>query len=329
MSEALAEILLLGLRETGASIGLALRRAEVPARVIGSDPVERHSRAALDAGAVERVAPPGVAARSANLIVLALPGSESQVYLEMAAARSPHNAVILDAGPALAPRLAWAQDNMPPGKYYLGGVPSLTASALQTPPGTPRADLFAGGTLAIVLPRGTPEEVAGLGPQLAGVLGCEPLFIDPSELDGVEAASEALPWLASSALLRAASRAPNWRETMRMAGRPLAISGALLSGEDPKAVAADLHRNRANVLAKLDALEGQLHDLRLLLQSPEPEGLAKWLTAARKDFDEWIAARGRSDWRTAEGIPLPEAEPAGSLVSRLLLPRQMRGQRRT
>jgi prephenate dehydrogenase len=327
VSEAPPEILILGLQEVGASIGLALRRGEVPARIVGSDPQEKTARAALQAGAIEHIAPAGVATRSANLIILAMPRSEAQAYLEMAAERSSLNAVILDTAPGLAKRLAWVETHLPAGRFYLGGVPSLTASALQSPPSEPSADLFQGSTLAVVLPRGTPEEVAGLGPQFARVLGCEPFFIDPAELDGVEAAAEALPRLAWAALLRTASQAANWRETSRLAGRPLALLGATLTGEDPRAVAEELHRNRTNVLSKLEDYRRELDALQVLLERPQPDGLAAHLTALRETYTGWLSARARADWRVADSVPAPTEDAFGGFLSRLLLPRSMRGQK--
>ncbi|MGH2606161.1 MAG: prephenate dehydrogenase/arogenate dehydrogenase family protein [Anaerolineales bacterium] len=320
MTEAAPEIFLIGLGEIGASIGLALRESGAAAQRIGYDPDGRLVREAVQTGAIDRPASFPGAARGADLIVLSLPAPAVPDALDALAPLLKPDAVVLDTA---LPRTAAAERvraGWPAGRHYLGAVPSLTVSALAGPPSGPRPDLFHGGQLGLVLPPGTPEPVARLAFQFAHILGCSPFFVDSSELDGVEASAEALARVAAAALMRAATQAPNWRETERLAGRGLGVAAGLLTWQDPRDLAASLSLNRANVLAKLDALLEALADLRRKIDASDERGLAERLRAARTAYEQWLNQRARGDWEIKETVAPPE-EGTGNILQRLFMPR--------
>ena len=320
MTEAAPEIFLIGLGEIGASIGLALRESGAAAQRIGHDPDGRLVREAVQTGAIDRAGSFAGAARGADLIVLSLPAPAVPDALEALARQLKPDAVVLDTA---LPRTAAGERvraGWPAGRHYLGAVPSLSVSALTSPPSGPRPDLFRGGQLGLVLPPGTPEAVARLAYQFAHILGCSPFFVEGSELDGVEASAEALARVAAAALMRAATQAPNWRETERLAGRGLGVVAGLLTWQDPRDLAASLSANRANVLAKLDGLLEVLADLRHKIDASDGRGLAERLGAARRAYEQWLNQRARGDWEIKETVPPPEETP-GNILHRLFLPR--------
>lgn len=320
MDPAPPEILLIGLREVGASIGLALRDSGAGAARVGFDPDGRSARQALQSGAVEHLKGLPGAAREADLIVLSLPASEVPDILATLAPALKPDAVVFDTALPQAATAQAAKSLLPQGRYYVGAVPSLSAASLSAADSVPSADLFRGGQIALVFPAGTPETVARLAFQFAQVLGCVPFFVDGSELDGVAASSEAIPYLAAAALWSAALRAPNWREAERLAGRALSLGAAPLTWQEPNTQAADFSANRSNVLAKLDLFVEAIGELRAQIAAGDDRALIESLTIARQAYEAWLGKRARGDWQTPEKARVP-IESGGSLLSRLFLPR--------
>jgi prephenate dehydrogenase len=314
------EIMIVGLKEIGASIGLALAKAGAGGSRTGYDADSGVARAARKAGAVERLALNlGRSCRSADLVILAVPSCEVRPYLEAIGAGLKPGALVLDTSSLKSAAIGWASEHLPEGCYYVGAVPVVNPTALHIGApglGEPRADLFRGGLMAMVIPVKTPEAVVELALSVARTLGAAPFFIEPSEVDAVMATVEGLPALLAIALVRVAVQTPGWREARRIAGRQfasLAIVGALQSPQD---LQASLDLNRSNVLARVDAAIEELRALRALIAQEEAEGLRASLAEAVEAHDAWLAARAQGEWGREElgKVELPE----GGMLDRLL-----------
>ncbi len=221
------ELLLVGLGNTGASIGLALKQAGVEAVRVGYDRDARTAKSALQAGAVDRLIHRLETPGGCDLVIVSVAPSLVQESLTAVFAGLPEGAIVLDASPLKAVTLAWMTAELPAGRYYVGAVPipagvDLSPEALEEV--APQADRYKGGLLALVVPPGCPEEVVEVALSIGRVLGASPFFIEAAELDGVAATVEALPALVGAALMRLASDSPGWREARRIAGTPLPSS---------------------------------------------------------------------------------------------------------
>jgi prephenate dehydrogenase len=310
------EVLIIGLREIGASIGLALRAHDPQCECAGWDRSGAAAREAQKAGAVNRlVLSPARAARHAELLVLALPSSEVHDFLEVLAPNLAEGALVIDTGSLKAEAVGWAASLLPPGRHYVGLLPAANARHLRAgPPGQdePSADLFRGGLLGMVVPPGTAAGAVERALNLGQILGARPFFLDPAEADAVVATTEDLPALLGAALLHVASTNPGWREVRRLAGRPFGAtvaSGALQDGESLRAALA---LNRPNVLNRLDQLIEELRSLRGLLADGEPQALRRHLDEAVSAHKDWMAARLRADW-AADDVEHIEVPAAGTL----------------
>lgn len=298
------EIVLIGLDVIGASIGLALGQSALDVSRTGYDPDGATARSARSVGAVERLEfKPENAARKADLVVLNTSPELVREQIQALAGALKPGSIILDITPARTEIFAWASTVLPEDRYYVGGTPVLNPLRLddvQHEWGTPRADLFQGGLLALMIPPKTSEKAMDTVLAVARVLGAAPFFIEPAEVDAVAAVAEELPALVGAALMRVAVEAAGWREIRRMAGRRFAAAAA--AGVIPNAArfAAALRENRSNVLAKLDALTAELGALRGLIEGDEQEALAERLTQATQAYINWRADRQQSDWGRQE-----------------------------
>ncbi len=297
------ELLLVGLGDTGASVGLALKQAGVEAVRVGYDRDARTAKSALQAGAVDRLIQRLETPEGCDLVIVSVAPSLVQASLTAVFAGLPEGAIVLDASPLKAVTLAWMTAELPAGRYYVGAVPipagvDLSPEALEEV--APAADRYKGGLLALVVPPGCPEEVVEVALSIGRVLGASPFFIEAAELDGVAATVEALPALVGAALMRLASDSPGWREARRIAGTPFARNVSVAGAQSAEELSASLALNRANTLARLDMLVDELGRLRRLIASGKDDVLADELGIAIKAYDEWLSARARGDWGAEE-----------------------------
>lgn len=301
------EILIAGLGPVGASLALALRNPKIQVRLAGYDPEKRVAREALKVQVVDRTltslraAPP-----ECDLCILSLDPEEMIPALETLSIVLPEGALILGTSPVQSHILAWIPEHMPPGRGYIGIIPVEGSSAIEPASlhdDTPRADRFAGGVMALVLPPGTPQESIDVALSLASIAGARPFFMDAPELDAATAANNTLPALLAEAFMAMSNRQPGWRDARRMTGAAFAHATALVDARLPEMTPATLLLQRTSLLAKLDALQTELGEWRSAIASGTEEALKQHLDAAGRAHDAWLAARRKGDWGAEEMSP--------------------------
>ena len=304
------EIIFIGLNQIGASIGMALADQELEVRRVGYDPDGQRARRVRQAGAVDHlVSHPRKASEVADVVVLSTPTTDVRDYLVAVGAKLKPNAVVLDTSPLKALAVAWADEMLPEECHYIGVTPIVGSAALlaETPdPQVPRADLFHGGLMAIVIPPKTPELAVTLALRFAAILGATPFFIEPVEHDAVIATIEGLPSLIGAALMNMAADALNWRELQRMAGSPFANATSFHPSQTPMTAGATLHLNRDIVLTRFDALLEELQRLRALIAVEDNKALTDYLVKAAATRASWLTIRQQGDWA---GQDLQRATP--------------------
>lgn len=311
------EILLAGLGRVGVSLALALRNPKIQVRLAGYDPDKRVTREALKAQVVDRMlASLREASTECDLCILSLAPEEMIPALETLGSVLPEGALILGTSPVQSHILAWVSEHMPPGRRYIGAVPVEGASAID-PAGlhddTPRADRFAGGVMALVLPPGTPQESIDVALSLASIAGARPFFMDAAELDAATATNNALPALVAAVLMAASSRQPGWRDARRMTGATFAHATALIDPRIPELSPATLFLQRTSLLGKMDSLQAELSEWRSVLASGDEGALKQNLDAAARSHDSWLAARRKGDWGAEEMSPASALHGPGAL----------------
>jgi prephenate dehydrogenase len=298
------EIVLIGLDVVGASIGMALAKAELDASRTGYDPDGATARAARTLGAVDRLAfKPEQAASKADLVIVNSSPELVRSQIEALGRVLKPGSVILDISPSKTETFAWASTALPEERNYIGGTPVVNPVHLHDSHQewtTPRPDLFEGGLFALMIPPKTSERAIDMVLGLVQVMGATPFFIEPAEADAVAAVAEGLPTLAGSALIRVATGAVGWREIRRMAGRRFASTAASGVSEDAAWLASALQHNRSNVLARLDDLLAELQEFRTMLAEEDKEALTERLASASHAFHGWRHDRNLSDWGREE-----------------------------
>lgn len=311
-------ILLLGTGATGASIGLALRRAGENFRRVGYDPQAALARRAQQTGAIDRaIGRPSEAAAEADLVVMSLSAPHALEVAQAIRADLRPDTVIVSAARLPASTIDALSAALGAAHPLFSAVPFLGARRALTPGDAlaPAADLFDGGMLAISAPHGTPQEAIQIGLDLAAVLHATPFFLDPAELDSAWATSETLPELLAAAMMGSLHANPGWRDQRRLAGASFARLAAALEALTPPEAAGTWIADREHLRARLDALVEELTILRSLLGSGDEEALRQRLEQWTSLYQEWRTVRAEA--KPDLGIEL-EGIPRVGMFDRLL-----------
>lgn len=317
------QLLIIGLGQIGASVGLALADPKNKIRCLGYDADPAIAHKAEKMKAVEKLAGnlPKTAA-SSDIILLALPAGGMREILEILAPVLKEGAVVMDTAPAKEAMLAWTQELLPAGRFYVGLCPAINPGQLEgrgLSLKVASADLFRKGLIGIVTPPSIPPEAVRLATDLVSLLGAEHLFFDAVEVDSLMAAVHLLPQLAGAALLDATLRQPGWREGRKLAGRPYAdVSGALLHSGGPDGLASSAVLSGKHALRVLDNLISALQDYRDEIEDGKTDALLEHLNQVSEDRMVWWQERQNGGWMR-EDMPSRSEMPTGpQMLGRLI-----------
>ena len=316
------QLTIIGMGQIGTSVGLAL--AEESERIfrMGHDREIGIARRAEKLGALDKVSINLLAAvESADLVLLALPVDQIQETLELIKDELKPAAVVMDTGPAKQTVATWAAELLPEERYYVGLTPVLNPVYLHDiDSGTEAAhpDLFRDGLVGIVSPPGVPSEAIKLAADLTRLLGANPLFADPLEMDGLVAATHILPQLMAAGLLNSTVDQPGWHEGRKIAGRSYAeVTAPVMYASEPSTLTTAAMLNRDNVIRVLDGAVAALNAIRGDLLNEDSKTLDERLNRAREGRRTWLNARLAANW-AAEETATVEAPTASEVFGRFI-----------
>lgn len=316
------QLTIIGMGQIGTSVGLAL--AEESERIfrMGHDREIGIARRAEKLGALDKVSINLLAAvENADLVLLALPVDQIQETLELIKDELKPAAVVMDTGPAKQTVATWAAELLPEERYYVGLTPVLNPVYLHDiDSGTEAAhpDLFRDGLMGIVSPPGVPSEAIKLAADLTRLLGANPLFADPLEMDGLVAATHILPQLMAAGLLNSTVDQPGWHEGRKIAGRSYAeVTAPVMYASEPSTLTTAAMLNRDNVIRVLDGAVAALNAIRGDLLGEDSKTLDERLNRAREGRRTWLNARLAANW-AAEETATVEAPTASEVFGRFI-----------
>jgi prephenate dehydrogenase len=299
-------VTIVGLGMVGASIGLALRQAEVASAIVGHDLDGGIGNEAKKLGAVDRTHWNLISAcEGADLVILATPVGAIEDTLEAIGSDLRPGCVVMDTAALKGPVMAWAAEHLPAGVHFVGTNPiPSTATAGGGGLEAARADLFQRGMFCIVPSPTADAASVKLVTDLVSILGAKPLFLDPAEHDGLLAAVDHLPDLLALAMLETVIHQPTWRELRKVAGPAFDASTQLVTAGSM--AQSDLYGlNRENVLRWIDTLSASLASIRENLAAGQSEALAEQFQEAFQERQKWLADRTRGEWYEGPRTEMP------------------------
>jgi prephenate dehydrogenase len=286
---AFEQVSIFGLGLIGTSLGLALKKASSPPRVVGFDTSGEALHRAARAGAIDRSAGTlSDACGDSDVVVLAAP---VRGILQLLPEIAPHlisDTLVTDTGGTKQEIVRVADSTLPRNAPFVGGHPlagRLTAGVTQPSPG-----LFSGVVYCL-----TPSPNAAAWAVQAAVglvesVGAQPYFLEAGEHDGLLAAISHLPYFVSVALVNALAGQSAWAEMGSMAAGGFRAASSLAEG-DPQMWADVAATNRENLTRQLDMLVSRLTALRDLVARGD-DALVHHLQEAQTAHQAWLAQRG-------------------------------------
>lgn len=305
-------IAIIGLGLIGSSIGLALSREARDFEIIGHDRSNAAAGQAKKLQAVDKTEWNLInACDGAGLVILALPLGAIRETMQALAGELATGAVVIDTASIKTPVQAWADELLPAGAAFVGTNPIVASD--QTGGAAARADLFEGRMWAICPSPDADERAVKTAADLASRLGAKPLFLDATEHDGMAAAVEQLPALASMALLTSAVSQPAWREMRKLAGGQFESSTRLVSS-DPRVFSDAMLHSTEQVVRWIDSFIDNMAAWRDLIAAGDSEAIDNAFAEAAAARALWLNQRSKGDWEEDTMAAIERPSMLGSLL---------------
>lgn len=302
-------VTIIGLDRFGASIGLALKQSPLQLTIVGNDGDGRRTRAAEAAGAIDSSKRNlGSAAAAADILILTVPFVELEGTLRIVGDAVQEHTLVIDLSSLKGPGSTWAKQFMKQG-HYVGASLVLSASSLadgRTDTELADAALFQNSVMCLMPSVDVEAAAVETAVNFGRLLGASPYFVDIAEYDNLIQGTETLPGLIAAATFGAVHKAGGWRDMLRFAGLPFALTTlSLADGENTARLALN---NKEATLRWLNALIEEMQQVRQWVYEGEEELLAARLESLMLERDRWLHERTKNDWLE---VKEPDLGPTG------------------
>jgi prephenate dehydrogenase len=268
-------IAIVGTGLIGASVGLAAKRADAAARVVGFDPDGGAAETAAEHGALDDVAPTlESAVADAELAVVAAPVAQLPAQVAATLAASGVNCTVTDVGSTKAAVCAAAR---PPARF-IGGHPVCGSEARGAEHAS--TELFDGATWFLTPLAETEPERHRLVHGFVSSLGATPVAVDPEAHDRLVALTSHLPHVLANVVVNQAGAS-------RIEGHePLTAAGGSLrdmtrvAGANPRIWVDIFLENAGPIREALAEHRKSLERVDRALEAGDAGFLARWIGEA-------------------------------------------------
>lgn len=270
----------------GGSIGLAVRAAAMPLRIVGYGHRAATLHKAREYGAIdEGYEDLSRAVRDADLVILCTPVGLFGDTLRRIGPELKPGAVVTDVGSTKRSVVRQAEEVLPPGVRFVGSHPM--AGSEKRGIEFARADLFQ-NALCITTP--TPRTDAEALKNVEAfwtTIGMRTCRLSPEEHDRLLADVSHLPHAVAAALVGLQEEA-----ALPLAGKGF-LDATRIAGGDGGLWRDILLDNRDNVRAAVQRLKNRLDSLATMLERGEEEAVKQWLDAAAARREELVRQKLR------------------------------------
>lgn len=268
------QVTIVGLGLIGGSLGMALRRRRLAAKVVGLSRYPATIRLAKRCGAIdEGTTDARQAVRDADLVVLASPVDLIAPQGKRLAQLMRPGSVLTDVGSTKG-SIVRALGRLPKGIAFVGAHP--LAGSERRGITAARADLFDGSVCLITKVPGTGGQALARVQALWRPLVRRVITVSPIDHDRLLAHVSHLPHLVAFSLMQAAPR-----RALSIAPRSF-LDATRVAQSDPDLWDDILRDNRLAVLASLRAFERECRRMGRLLQPANASALKQWLRHAQR-----------------------------------------------
>ena len=281
-----SRVTIVGTGLLGGSIGLGLRAAGYPGRIVGVGRRDVTVQLAAQLGCIDEPTTDlaqAVDGQASNLVVLATPLGAFEQHLGKIAKLNAPNTVITDVGSAKQQVCAAAQRLLPLPAMFVGSHPM--AGSERHGPEQATAGLFQSKPCVIAEEPGTDPDAMALVESLWQTLGMRLIRMTAAEHDRQAAIVSHLPHAVAALLVELASRS----DSLGMASTGFRDTTRIASG-NPNVWLDIFSANKGALLQAIDALGDDLGKFRQLIENDDHAGLGDLLTRSRDLRDRWDEA---------------------------------------
>lgn len=274
------DVTIIGLGLMGASLGLALKNANLDGTIIGVDNDAQVVEKAIAIGAIDRGDSLKSAVVAADIIIICTPLAAFPEILAKIKPVIKSGSIVTDVGSTKA-EVMRLFEQLPSGVWAIGGHPMAGAELK----GIRGADsyLFENAVYVLTPGQDTPEHIVKRLSQLLTMTGARIQILDAALHDQLVATVSHVPHLAAVALVNSTEGNP---DTLRLAAGGFRDTTRIASS-NPDLWIDILQSNRQSIIAGLETLTKLLTDLTRQLASGEDKKLLEGLYRAR-DIREMI-----------------------------------------
>lgn len=280
---------IIGLGRLGTSIGLALKKTGAELEIVGHDKNREALTLAQKAGAIDK----GEwnlynACGGAGLIVLAMPLAGVIENINLLKDDVAPGVIVTDTASVKMPVLQAARV-FKQGVHFIGGDPVFRPSFDGTVlTGEANADLFQNAVYCLTPTFTSDPDAVQVLTGFISMLGAKPLYLDPSEHDGLAAGAQHLATVMETALLKTTTTSSGWRELNKFAGADF-FNATDLATRQADSTAQVMLAQREPLTRWMDAYIQTLRELKNLLAQNDAVALEKWLKTAQAERAQWLA----------------------------------------
>lgn len=303
---------IIGLGRLGTSIGLALKKTGAELEIVGHDKNREALSVAQKAGATDKSEWNLYnACEGAGLIVLAMPLAGVIENINLLKNDIAPGVIVTDTASVKLPVLQAAK-GFKSGVHFIGGDPVFRPSFDSTLPSTEASpDLFLNSVYCLTPTFTSDPDAVQVLTGFISMLGAKPLYLDPSEHDGLAAGAQHLATVMESVLLKTATTSSGWRELNKFAGADF-YNATDLATRQADSTAQVMLAQREPLTHWIDAYSETLRDLRALLVQNDAAVLEKWLKTAQAEREQWLVDKV-GDTTTATDFPKFVRAPSACL----------------
>jgi prephenate dehydrogenase len=293
-----ARIAIVGCGFTGIAIGLALKAALKDIEVIGHDRDREAMRRAEASKAIDKSEwnlP--ATCDSAAAIFITIPQEGLEVTLKAIAKDLEPQTLIATVGGLNSVALKYARELLPQDVAFFATNLVFHPDRVSAVAATATAESVKDAMWTIAPRPGTTPDMVDVFAGLVSEAGAKPIFVDPTERDGLAMSVDALPPVLSSALMLAVSNDDAWRERQWMAGA--AFGDAVAGADSAENYASMLMAQPEAAMHWLNQVMLQCMALRDAIRDRDAAEVDKLLQQARERRERWLAdwRKGRDDGR--------------------------------
>jgi len=284
-------LVVIGVGLIGGSLALALKKAGVVERVTGVGRSRENLELARQRGIVDDWSHDiAHAVSDADVVIVAVPMAAYESVFTAMAASLPASAIVTDAGSTKQSAIAAARSCLPDHCDFVAGHP--IAGTEQSGAGAAFAELFDRRLCILTPQQDTDPDALSRVREIWKAAGSKVLCMDAAEHDDFLAAVSHLPHLAAFALVNAVRKQGNdEHEPFEFAAGGFRDFTRIASSS-PEMWRDIALCNREAVMHQIDAMQDELKNMKLALQSGDGEQLLNDFRSAKTARDAWLAKHG-------------------------------------